>query len=556
MQLHRRIVVLVTILGLLVTATGFAGGVAADQPPADQPSTAVPEGAPSWQKDTSPFEFDLFFYGAWGGNYVWRDSYVEEIVREKTGAYPNIIIPTGDEKEFLSVMVASGDYPDAMILELTSEIGKRIIEAGQVYPIQELTDQYAPDFWDEIPESIKAYHAQSDGELYQIPSFFSSAEDWQKSTEKHSFRPFFIQRGIYEELGEPSVETPEELFDLLQTIKENYPDLKPFSISPPIDVAQWGFTTSFTLAYLLGAYAPETYGNQYYLEDDEVRICFQSEGMVEAIGFLNRLYRAGILSVDNLTEPHAGWGDDKVSSGVFAVTTRFPIDIWKTHNPAILQITGDPGRTYIPLDYLHVDGQDPQYAGGRGPGWVGSMVMKNAELPGRIIRYLQYSWSEEGQMDTLFGRLGETYEMVNGFPRYTADIVGEMETNTDFWHEYGLERRLLMWRNPYPGWQRMATAPQEFTDYLVYSGQFAADIWDLGLDSLDPDPASREGVSLQRIKDVWNRTVAQMIIAQSDAEFQSALTAGMEEIQESGLDDVLSVMQENHLADLERKGVR
>jgi hypothetical protein len=45
----------------------------------------------------------------------------------------------------------------------------------------------------------------------------------------------------------------------------------------------------------------------------------------------------------------------------------------------------------------------------------------------------------------------------------------------------------------------MAAAPQEFTDYLVYSGQFAVDIWDMGLDNLDPDPATPKGVSLRRI---------------------------------------------------------
>lgn len=553
MRTHARIVVLVAILGLLIATMGFARGGQQSQT-STQP-TPAPAGTLSWQQDTSPFTFDLFFYGAWGGNYPWRGSYVEEIISAKTGVTPNIIIPTGDEKEFLSVIVASGNYPDAMILELTSEIGKRIIDAGHVFPIEDLSRQYAPEFWGEIPDSIKSYHAADDGKLYVIPSFFSSEEDFAASLEKHSFRPFFIQRGIYEELGRPPVDTPDQLFNLFQTIKQRYPDLRPFSMSPPLDVAQWGFTGSFTLAYLLGAFAPETYGNQYYLDNGQVRIVFQSPGMVDALRFMNRLYRADILSVDNLTEPHAGYGD-KVSAAIYAVATRFPIDIWKTHNPQIQRVTGDVGRTYMPLDYLKVNGRDPQYAGGRGAGWVGSMVMRNANDPGRIIRYFQYSWSEEGQMDNLFGKLGETYEMVNGLPRYLPSITEEMETNPEFWDKYGFERRLLMWRNPYPGHQRVATAPPEFTEYLQYSGQFAVDIWDLGLNNLEPDPSSREGVTLQRIRDVWNRTMARMIIAENDAAFTAAYNAGIAEIQQAGLTSVLQVMQQNHLADLERKGVR
>ncbi len=57
------------------------------------------EKTPSWKLDISPFEFDLYFYASWGTGYPWRGSLVEQYITEDTGVKPNIIIPTGNEKE-------------------------------------------------------------------------------------------------------------------------------------------------------------------------------------------------------------------------------------------------------------------------------------------------------------------------------------------------------------------------------------------------------------------------------------------------------------------------
>jgi putative aldouronate transport system substrate-binding protein len=548
------------VLVLLVVSAAFCfagGGREEGTAPTPAPS-GKPGAALSWQKDTSPFQFDLFFYGAWGGDYVWKGSYVEKIIEGKTGVHPNIIIPTGDEKEYLSVIVASGKLPDVMVLEWYGDMTKRLIAAGKIYSIKELCDKYAPEFWDQIPQDVKAYHSQDDGNLYYLPSFFTSKEEYEKSPEKQIYRPFFIQKGIYEALGKPSVDTPEKFISMLKAIKQRYPGKKIISIEPPLDVNQWGLTGCFTLSYLLGAFGPETYGNDYYLDGNTVKLCFESKGMVDSIKFLNTLVREGLMSIDVLTTRQEAYGD-QVNAGLFAVVTRYPIDIWKTHNPKIMQVTGDEKNTYMPLEYLHVGGKDPQYVGNRTTGWVGSMVTKDAKNPGRIIRYFEYSWSEEGQMDNLFGKLGETYTMVNGLPKYTPEIFNVINTGGDVHGDkYGFERRLIMWRALPAVWQKLAVAPQEYTDYLLDTGKYAKDTWDQGLGApwnrvIDPDPSSSEGVAFQKIKDIWNRTMAQMIIAPDDATFQSVYTKGINEIRATGLEDVRKVLSANRIKDINKK---
>jgi putative aldouronate transport system substrate-binding protein len=546
---------LALVLLVVSAAFCFAGGQ-------KEGEAAAPSGTPgaalSWQKDTSPFQFDLFFYGAWGTFYPWKGSYVEKIIEQKTGVHPNIIVPTGDEKEYLSVLVASGKLPDAMVLEWYGDMTKRLIAAGKIYSIKELCDKYAPEFWDQIPQDVKTYHSQDDGNLYYLPSFFTSKEEFQQSPEKQIYRPFFIQKGIYEALGKPSVDTPEKFIAMLKMIKQRYPGKKVITIEPPLDVNQWGLTGCFTLSYLLGAFAPETYGNDYYLDGNTVKLCFESKGMVDSIKFLNTLVREGLMSIDVLTARQETY-QGQMNAGLFAVATRYPIDIWKQHNPKIMEVTGNEKDTYMPLEYLHVGGKDPQYVGTRGTGWVGSMVTKNAKDPGRIIRYFQYSWSEEGQMDNLFGKLGETYTIVNGIPKYTPEILEELNKTGDaFWDKYGFERRLLMWRSVPSTYQKLAIAPQEYTDYLLATGKYGKDTYDLGLGApwnrvIDPDPSSNEGVAFQKIKDIWNKTMAQMIIAPDDATFESVYTKGMNEIRASGLEDVRKVLSANRIKDINKK---
>ncbi len=559
--------VFATIMALLICVsivmTGCGGSGDTAQESTKEPvasSTAAPETSTdsnstqmSWQKDTSPFSFDMYFFGAWGTGYPWRGSVVEKYITEATGVTPNIIIPTGNEKEYLNVMIASNDLPDAMVLEWAQPETKKLIQSGNILAIDDLSAAHAPELMGMIADEIKSYHKQDDGKLYYLPSFFSSKEEFDAGLEKHNARPLFILKGIYEALGSPKVDTPEAFLQLLKDIKAKYPDVKPFAIEPPVDVNQFGLMGSYTLAYFTGIFAPETLAKDQYLENDKIRLIFENENYVEAVRFLNKIYNEGLISVDTLMMKHENFGET-TQSAQFAVTGSFPIDIWKTHNPKVMALTNDESKTYMPLEFFKVDGKEPQYAGGRGAGWVGSMVTKNAKNPERIIRYFQYLWSDEGQLANLFGKEGETYEMRDGLPYYKDEILKEMETDAaNFANKYGFEARAVMWRSKWAGWQKIAVAPQAYADYLNSVKSYGVDIWDKGLDNLDPDTASNEGVAYAKIKNIWNKYLSKMILAKTDAEFDSTYQAAMKEIQDAGLEKVKAVMTENHIKDAAKK---
>jgi len=511
----------------------------------------------SWQKDTSPFKFDLYFYGAWGSFYRWNGTLVEKWITEATGVTPNIIVPTGDEKQYLNVMIASNNLPDAMVLEWYAPETKRLIKAGKIYSVNELCEKYAPEFWDMIPKEVKEYHKYEDGKLYYIPSFFTTKEEYEQGLEKHGARPLFIQRGLYKALGNPKINSTDDFLNLLRTIKKKYPKLKPFAIEPPVDVNQWGLTGSCTLAFFAGIFAPETYGRDTYLDSKgNIKFIFENQNFVEAVRFLNKIYREGLITSYELMMKHENY-QDLVESAQYAVIARFPIDIWKQHNPKVLKLTKDEGKTYMPLPYFKYKGKNPQFAGGRGAGWVGSMVTKNAKNPGRIIRYFEYSWSDEGQLTNLFGKKDVTYYIdKNGMPRYKPEVLKELQEKPETLDtKYGFERRLLMWRSKWAGWQRIAMAPKEYEDYLRSVARYGVDIWGKGLDNLDPDPTSKEGVSYAKIKNIWNKYLVQMVLAKDDNTFKKAYENALKEMNKAGLEQVRKVMYQNHLKDLQKKKI-
>ena len=516
------------------------------------------EGLWSWQLDTSPFEFDILFSGTWGTFYPWRGSYVEDWIREDTGVTMNIIIPTGSAEEFFNVLIAADDLPDALCYEWNNPSIQRLIEAGRIHSINELSAQYAPELMGMIDEDIINFHSQPNGNLYYLISFMPSAEEFAKAHEKANIRGFFIQTGVNEALGRPEVNTPDDFIELLRTIRDEFPDRRPLIIENSLDVMARGLHGGETLRFLSAVFAPETLGRQFFIEDGELRFLFESEGFVNAIGFLNQIFREGLISVDTLLLDDDRWGEE-LNSGNYAIAARFPIDIWRGHNPQIMLVTGDEGRTYEAMTPLfRVDGQMPQFAGNRGPGWVGNMVTTNATNPGRIIRFFQYAWQDYGQITNLFGREGITfYWGEDGLPHYLPEILEELAEDFDAWSDrWGIERRIMMWRPFWAGWQRVAIAPPEYAQFLEDTAVYAVDAWLMGIDDLLPDPTSREGVDYERIRMIWHQALNQMVFANSDEEFRAAYESAMIEIAEANLEGVRAVMFANHLDELARKGVR
>jgi putative aldouronate transport system substrate-binding protein len=78
----------------------------------------------------------------------------------------------------------------------------------------------------------------------------------------------------------------------------------------------------------------------------------------------------------------------------------------------------------------------------------------------------------------------------------------------------------------------------------------------MGLDSIEPDPSTPEGIIHAKVKEIWNRVLPRMIMAKSDAEFAKAYKDGIAQIDKAGASTAEQAIFELHLKDLAKKGVK
>jgi putative aldouronate transport system substrate-binding protein len=78
----------------------------------------------------------------------------------------------------------------------------------------------------------------------------------------------------------------------------------------------------------------------------------------------------------------------------------------------------------------------------------------------------------------------------------------------------------------------------------------------LGLDNIEPEGSTSEGVINAKIKDLWNKTIPKLVLAKSEGEFDAIYADFVKDMDKVGAAKVEKVMYERHLLDLEKKGVK
>jgi putative aldouronate transport system substrate-binding protein len=193
-------------------------------------------------------------------------------------------------------------------------------------------------------------------------------------------------------------------------------------------------------------------------------------------------------------------------------------------------------------------------------GWQGFFITKNAKNPDRIIKFLEYAWSDEGQMDLRYGKEGETYEMVDGLPQHKAEVKElELSDNAAWYNKYGLTASTLMWRagklwDDAEKRDFMKNQPEQYAAKEMIA-KYNFDGNALGLDNIEPEGSTPEGVINAKIKDLWNKTIPKLVLAKSDAEFDDIYKDFVKDMDKVGAAKVEKVMYERHILDLQKKGV-
>lgn len=341
-----------------------------------------------------------------------------EELEKRTGVHIEFLHPpVGQEGEQFNLMIASNELPDIIEHNWIGYPGgpEKAIEDGIILKLNDIIDKYAPNLkrYYEANEKIDKMVKTDSGAYYCFP--FIRGDDFLMVYGGPQYRKDW--------LDELNLEIPTTIDEMEMVMRE-------FKDKKGLDFALT-FTTGNIKNSTYGGFIISSYGvlYGYYVDPDTGQIKYGpiEPGFKEAMTTLAKWYKEGLLDPDFAAQDGKTY-DAKITGGRVGVWFALAgsgigryTDTARPENPNF-EITGGPWPTLNKGDIPLTGQKDHAYSGGASAAIT--TQCKEVEI---AAKWLDYAYSEEGHMLFNFGIEGESYEMVDGYPKYTEYIVNNPE---------------------------------------------------------------------------------------------------------------------------------
>jgi len=404
--------VLATTMAVMMMGTLIACSSQTDSKASSGDSQSSPAAA-----TTYPIKTDktLTYWGELNGNLTGVKTAHSEVPffqdwQKKTGVPLKFTAPaTGQAKEALNVMLASGDLPDMIEYNFQSDFPggpEKAIKDGYILKLNDLIDKYAPNlkkYLKEHPDVDKLVKTDN-GSYYAFP--FIRGDEYLQV-----FQGPIIRKDWLDELGLPVPETIDEWTTTLRAFKEKKGAAAPLSfISKPRF-----FNESYNGAFL-GAFGVN---RNFYIENNEIKFGPAESGFKDYLNQFHQWYQEGLLD-KNIATVDTKALDGGLASGATGASIGNAgggIGKWQ---PLVQAKDAKANLVAAPYPVLK-KGDIAKFGQKASPFDTGGMVAVTSKSkdPVLAVKLLDYGYSEEGHMFFNFGTEGVSYQMENGYPKYT-----------------------------------------------------------------------------------------------------------------------------------------
>lgn len=477
----KRLFCMALSLSLLLAACGGQATGEAD--------TASP--VPGWQQNAAePVTLDWYINFSWYST-PWGGNHVSDAITEATGVSINFITPAGSETEMLDALIAADNLPDLVTLGWWLPQLQQMQDAGMVYALNELADEYDAYFWQVADPDRLRWYAAEDGNCYCYPNSSYTPQNYEEMDSVASNETFLVRKDIYEAIGSPDMTTPEGFAQAVRDAAALYPTVDG---QPLIPIGAHEFTSmgcdSFDLFLMNFLAIP-------YEKDGQAYDRFTDPEYQRWLKMFRQLGEEGYLSNDIFIDKRAQM-EEKIADGRYFCMLYQRTDMVEQQKA---RYAADPGSIYIAVDGPRNAAGDPHTLPGSGiNGWTVTLISKNCSCPDRAIQFLSYLMSEEGQKLLYLGVEGLDYTVTDGqveltpatkalyendYSRYLKEVGG----NDAYWmlQDNRMQNQWQLARDPALAQMEEWTYP-----YTVYTGQYdtnylpgsQADLIDEQLDAL------------------------------------------------------------------------
>lgn len=325
--------------------------------------------------------------------------------------------PTGQDQEQFSLILADGSLPDLMEYSWMSYPGgpEKAINDGNIIPLNDVFEKYCPNlmaYLEEHPEIDKMIKTD-EGHYYVFP--FIRGDDALTNT-----LGLMVRKDWLDDLGLEVPTTIDEWHTALTAFKE-----------------QKGATAPFSYEYTMGVLtseSPFTYAfnstKEFYLNDDgTIHFGAVEDGYKQFLETFATWYEEGLIDQDIATlaldQVSAKMTNGSAGASIGWAGSR--MGVWmkaaQETDPNYLLVAA-PYPTLEKGAYPEMGQVENKYSN-----QGGVAITTQCEDIELAARFLDYAYSDAGHMLYNFGIEGESYNVIDGYPTYTEDVLD----NPDGW---------------------------------------------------------------------------------------------------------------------------
>jgi len=379
--------------------------------PAPTPEPAAePEPEAAVVTGPEPITFTMWLGESWLVSITdpsFTDPTSLEITRQ-TGVTLDIqAARTDDSTQELNVILASGDLPDIFVH--TQSFEPRFIAGEYVIPLDDLIDEYGPNFHKNMGHVLPYWRSSIDGNIYKVRGWV-----WNDPTYSLSFNinTLYMRYDILRDIGYPKLDrvrdddcliTIEEYLGVLDQVKAMYPDMIPALI----DLSQMNMTPAYDVMIM----STGTPIQEAIYEDGAAKSRFSSKRALESILFLNSFYNDGWVPKDissytrELFQALVATGEVFSTLGIVDGMAEAKSELSNEvddRRMAKFYMTENSSVRHISANQYYIDGDCCLY------------ISRSCKDPVRLMQFLDWCASDEGSLLLGAGTEGLTYNVIDG----------------------------------------------------------------------------------------------------------------------------------------------
>ncbi|NOU95782.1 extracellular solute-binding protein [Paenibacillus sp. LMG 31456] len=337
----------------------------------------------------------------------FSEALVYQEMEKRTGIKVDFQHPAvGSENEQFNLMIASGNLPDIIESDFTKYPGgpEKAISDKVLIKLNEIIDKNAPNlkkFLDEHP-SFKKEIVTDDGSIYVFPGIGIGNNAVSSG--------LVLRKDWLTDLGLTVPETIDEWTNVLRQFKEKKGSKAPFTIR----------LSDFNKELFNGAYG---IGWEFYQDNGKIKYGPYEAAYKDYLTQLNAWYKEGLIDPDFATQDAKSLDAKITNNTAGALTAAVGGGIGKYLNA---MQSKDPKYDLVGAPYPVLrKGDEPKFINKpyeyRGGGSAG--ITPSNKHAAETAKWLDTFYSNEGHMLKSFGVEGQTYNMVNGYPKYSELIT-------------------------------------------------------------------------------------------------------------------------------------